>query len=279
MLDQSFSAENFRIIIDYENRKGVHLEEKLSIDGVKEINYQIKDCSVQINTYKKQGRYDLVEEIYQKKKELREKKDLLLEKRLTQVSELISDKSFKIELNKIDILGGKPLYTILNIPEHFFALRQVQRNISRLYKVKQANRNQLISQFTTLLNNEFPKIVVRTDIKGFYESLNQDILKRILNNNLLTPLSKKITFDILRSYSNLSNKKKGVPRGIGLSAYLAELYMRDVDRIFKNIAGVSFYGRYVDDIIIIFTPKPSDLLSSDPLHSDMKKELKKILTQ
>lgn len=39
-----------------------------------------------------------------------------------------------------------------------------------------------------------------------------------------------------------------------MSAYLAELYMRDIDKQIKSLPTVSYYARYVDDIIIVFTP-------------------------
>lgn len=45
-----------------------------------------------------------------------------------------------------------------------------------------------------------------------------------------------------------------MPRGVGISAYLSELYMSDFDRDLKSIAYVTFYARYVDDIFIIITP-------------------------
>ena len=45
MLDQSFSSENFRVILDLENRKGVHVEDKLSIvnNALDEIDRTIND--------------------------------------------------------------------------------------------------------------------------------------------------------------------------------------------------------------------------------------------
>ena len=47
----------------------------------------------------------------------------------------------------------------------------------------------------------------------------------------------------------------GVPRGFGVSAYLSELYMREIDNEIKALPDVIYYARYVDDIVIIFSPK------------------------
>lgn len=53
-----------------------------------------------------------------------------------------------------------------------------------------------------------------------------------------------------KKYAN----KIGIPRGIGLSAYLAEHYMKSFDDFFKTHPECSYYSRYVDDIIIVFNP-------------------------
>ena len=47
----------------------------------------------------------------------------------------------------------------------------------------------------------------------------------------------------------------GVPRGIGISAYLSELFMRNVDNQIQELDDLIYYARYVDDIIAIFVPQ------------------------
>ena len=54
MLDQSFSAENFRKIFDIENRKGVYLEGEFYAD-IDEINKKIKELNSGIRTLKTKG--------------------------------------------------------------------------------------------------------------------------------------------------------------------------------------------------------------------------------
>lgn len=48
--------------------------------------------------------------------------------------------------------------------------------------------------------------------------------------------------------------RRGIPRGAGISAYLAELFMREIDNKIKRINNVGYYARYVDDIIILYVP-------------------------
>src|SRR5690606_38479209 len=83
----------------------------------------------------------------------------------------------------------------------------------------------------------------------------------INDNQLLSPKSKTLIKSLFYSYNELTDqlklpveKRKGIPRGAGISANLAELYMREVDNKIKRLSNVTYYGRYVDDIIILFTP-------------------------
>ena len=91
----------------------------------------------------------------------------------------------------------------------------------------------------------------------FFESIHhEDLLRRINADSLLTLPTRKVLWQILKQYVNLSGSPKGVPRGVGISAYLAELYMRDFDIAIRDHAEVIYYARYVDDIVAIFAPRP-----------------------
>lgn len=258
MLDQSFSAENFRRILDYENRKGVYLEGEYFLD-IGKLTEEIKKCNTEIRDKKNKVSAEEFEtfrkETNEKKEKLQEKKEEQLNIELQKISDIVVNNKFKIKLTKDDDITDKPVYKIEDKPEYFFALKQIQYNFRKLYKVKQANRFAIVSQIKGLLDDNFPKYVIRTDIQEFYESIPHDILLQKLNEeNLLTFYSKKILFQILKEYKKLSGSDKGLPRGVGVSAYLAELYMRDIDKQIKSLPTVSYYARYVDDIIIVFTP-------------------------
>jgi len=258
MLDQSFSAENFRAILDLENRKGVHLEDKLSMTSIRRINEKIKECNQGIREKKKVNDFSSVNLLKEEKKKLREKKEVDLSEELEKISNIVSSKTFSVEMVKCKGPDGKYIYKVPRKPDQYFALKQVQRNISKLFNVKQENRSKIVDQVKLLLGDQFPKFIIRTDIKGFYESVPHESLLKIINdNNLLTPFSRKILRNILTSYKVLSGARGGVPRGIGVSAYLAELFMRDIDNEIRNARGVCYYARYVDDIIIIYTPESS----------------------
>lgn len=260
MLDQSFSADNFRRILDLENRKGVYLEGRF-FPNLKQITEEIKQCNAEIREKKKRPRQNgtALKELHEKREQLRKTKEEQLTNELQNVSDKVLARSFEIELRKIDIPNDKPIYTVSATPEHFFAMKQIQQNVSSLYDVKQANRSVIVNQVKRLLGDEFPKFVLRTDVADFYESIpHEPILKRINEDNLLTPFSRKLLRRILDQYKAKSGADKGIPRGIGVSAYIAELYMREIDRTIKELPDVTYYARYVDDIIIIFTSSPDD---------------------
>lgn len=259
MLDQSFSAKNFKIIFDISNRNGLFVEDKLSLTSIRAYTDDIKKYGTLAKQKRKSGDHKLATFFNEVKDSVREDRNLEINRVLAEISSNIAKKDFKINLKPIRISGGKDLYTVDNISEYFFAINQVQHNVSRLFDVKQSNRNSIVQQLISLLSDKFPKAVVRTDISSFYESIDHaTILKNVNQDNLLSPKSRKIINQILRSYKDLSGSDKGVPRGIGVSAYLSEVFMRRIDRLIRAIPGVIYYARFVDDIVVIFIPNPNE---------------------
>ena len=254
-MKQSFNVENFIKIYYDENRKGDYLDGRFSeFSALKEIGQEIK----QINQNFRDKVYSTETEketANQKKEELLKIKFNKLGEVLLEVEEKIDKKNYLISMLTKSI-KGKTAYTIdrSNI-ETFFLFKQIQKNIQYSFKVKQADRNEIVSQVINMLDNGFPKYIIRTDIKSFYESIPHDKLKKVMSrNHILSSISKKVINEILRQYQDITGLDKGIPRGIGISAYLAELYMRDFDNDIKNLKNVTYYARYVDDIITVFTP-------------------------
>lgn len=265
MLDQSYSAENLRKIFDYENRRGKYLELKYFND-VASVSIEIKAINHDLSEKKKvlskedYKAYFLTKDAI-KKDLLRKKEDLLgshLEDISAKLSEGKSDCSLTVVKSK-----GKDAYKVSDSVDSFFLSKHTQHSIKRLYKVKQSNRIEVLNQLKSVLADQMPKYVVRTDIKDFYESIPTDNLLSKLNaDNLLSFSSKVFISKIIKDYQAKSGASKGVPRGVGISAYLAEIYMRDFDRNIKNMKNVIFYSRYVDDIIIVYAQAyPGEVLA------------------
>lgn len=86
-------------------------------------------------------------------------------------------------------------------------------------------------------------------------------------------IKKNLTKGILGEYENIKDHAlvspfQGIPRGIGISSYLSELYMRDIDTNIACRKEVMYYARYVDDIFIILTSLPVGT-SIDQYYADM----------
>ena len=278
MLDQSFSAANFRKIVDIENRRGVYLEGEFFPD-VEKKSKEIQVVKSELGLLKQQKKAFTDDEFEAKKaelstklKEIKEQKEKLLTNELEDISSQINSKGFTFGIKEVDIGMPKKAFVADRNAATFFALKQIQHNIRRLYKVKQANRHQIVCQLRELLGDKFPKYIVRTDISSFYESIpRKQLLEKLRDDPLLTLASKKIIRRILFEYSAIKGGDVGLPRGIGISAYLAELYMRGIDRTVRDYPGVLYYARYVDDIFIIFCPPPN--IGTRPFRRAIAREL------
>jgi hypothetical protein len=260
MLDQSFSAKNFSKIYEDENRKGVDLASRF-IPPVQLINSQLKVLREKL---KKRNRLNKDEkaEVRLGIQQLEANKEINLALYFEELEFKVLENSklgYLINLEKNTSLTSKPLYLIKkNDDVSYFIIKIIQRNIRKLYKVKQSDRHHIVSQLSTLLDNDFPKHLIRTDIKEFYESINhQRLFELIDHENLLSFNSKQYIKSIIQNYTSLSLSDRGVPRGVGISAYLSELFMREFDRKIKFDSDITYYARYVDDISIIYAPSPN----------------------
>ena len=288
MLDQSFSPNNLRIILDLENRKGVYIENKSFFENdyflkSRKVSEEIKSLNEKIKRElgKEPSDEDLLNKLENEKDILKKKRDDVLYEILNKINKNIDNDKFTLKLELGEIKFKSQLYKFSNTAENFFASKQIQRNILKTFKVKQQNRRAILSQLILHLEDKFPKVIIRTDIKSFYESIpHNDLLTKIDNNNLLSFQTKYHIKHTLNQYwklveSQFPNKslRKGIPRGIGFSAYLAELYLKKIDDLIKTSDNVIFYKRYVDDIIIIYSP--SDKFENKSI-DQYKKKVSKI---
>lgn len=259
-----FTAENFRRIFDEENRKGLDVAGLYFPDlnpltaavreKVAEIRTWRKDKAALSNTVFEAGEIQLKSQLV----ELKKKKSAAIDLEMERLSDLVAASGFKVELSQKIGPKGKPVYCIDGSAETFFVVKQLQRNIYRIYKVKQANRHDLACRIRDTVGTGFPYELVRTDISEFYESIDRERLYAKLDQDqLLSSSSKRFIRQIFTSYKTLSGSSKGIPRGVGISAYLAELFLRPVDRAIGNLPGIVIYCRYVDDIVAIFARPPA----------------------
>lgn len=265
MFNQSFSVDNYLTIFNEENRKG-HIAFDDMPDKyrliVKDMR-SLRDSANCIIKKKKNERTDKeVKELEKLRTEIKLKlkeRDKELIEELSYYAESVNTKNFKFQLGSY-IEGDKQVFTIdMSDWSKFYAIKNLQRSLSGLFNVKQASRHQIMSNIRLLLNTTRPIYIIRTDISHFYESIPQEpLLKKIDGNTLINNKTKGMIRGILEEFNKVKDATKikadcGVPRGIGISPYLSEIYMHDIDEKIRNRDEVIFYARYVDDIFIILT--------------------------
>lgn len=167
---------------------------------------------------------------------------------LLELSNKIAEGTYNITDFSMFNLKGNIIYETSNLEDEI-VLSKLNNNIKYIYNVKQSDRHTIVKQIISLLKEETPKYLYKLDISSFYESINLNYYGEILlNDNILSSESCYVLSDLLR----VTNKQNinGLPRGIGLSATLSELAMRDFDKELKSNKKIYFFSRFVDDILI-----------------------------
>lgn len=136
-------------------------------------------------------------------------------------------------------------------------MKLLDRFVRRIYKVRQADRNRIVRQLTTLLRDSGDHHIIRFDIQDCYESIKlADLVKKMEDDSILAPQCIKI-FKQIHNQLSVDHTMDGLPRGLTISPTLAELYLRALDRKIAAHENVIYTARYVDDIVVII-PKNND---------------------
>lgn len=291
MLDQTFSAKNFMNVYAQENRMGEIPVETMG-EGFKAVMDMIKVTNSKLQTQRSKKKSEKTEEVKKKIEELKqelkglkETKQKVLFEEMQGLSSKVNSHAFRFKLEKVwisDKMGFK-----INAKDHaqLFAMKQLQTNLQKTFKVKQANRHLIMTNIKLQLKTKRPFYIIRTDVSSFFESIPQEQLKHIvMDNTLLSYKSKVFVNAILKEYeaekakltdeeSEGMRKGCGVPRGIGISSLLSEIYMRDLDSSIKKRPEVIFYVRYVDDIFMLLAELPQGK-DSEKYYADLTNDFK-----
>ncbi len=85
---------------------------------------------------------------------------------------------------------------------------------------------------------------LKLDVRKFYPSIDHEKLKGLIRRKLKDP-------DVLRLLDGIIDSAPGVPIGNYISQYFANLYLSELDHLLKEVAGVRYYYRYADDIVVL----------------------------
>lgn len=135
---------------------------------------------------------------------------------------------------------------------NFITSRIIQQKLKQEYGFNILSRNAIIDGVIENLTDHLPKSIIRTDIVGFYENIDSVKLVNTLSTDGYLPINQLVAIkSLIYEYRVISGSEMGLPRGNGISAYLAEVLLKDFDTFVKNLDRVVYYARFVDDIIII----------------------------
>lgn len=168
----------------------------------------------------------------------------------------IMNNAFSLGLVRNFERNGKLVYRLnaLDDGAGYFLIKQLERNVRDAFDVSMRDRHTIVRRAAALLSDRSPKSLLRADISACFESISHSELRRMITDQpLLSQTTREFISRLLDDYAALSGKPTGLPRGVGLSSYLAEAFLKNVDREISTERNVTFYARYVDDILIIVT--------------------------
>lgn len=263
MLDQSFSASNLRDVYELENRRGKGIDKRF-FPTLHAIN---RELTAQRDKLRKIRRDNpslpadqlivLTDPVFQEISSIRDRREKALLIEMDLLAAKLASGGFRLTLNKKLGPGGKYVFPTDENSESYFASRQLQHNIARVYKVKPANRRLIVEQLRDVLAGGFTLNLVKADISSFFETVpTKPLLAKISSDQLLSRASKQHIRTAIESYNILSASQVGLPRGLGISSYLSELFLREFDDRVKKMSNIVYYARYVDDIVAVFAPEP-----------------------
>lgn len=255
MVNSLHSFETYKRIIELEERQG-HLRKDTFSENVKAMSAELKELRKAIKQANKRNVNSLKEQLVCKKAKYEEARI----SEIVQFTEKIKNGNYEIKLREVDA-KDKVGYATDNT-ESMLLSKTLMLELKRSYRLTPANRNNIIEEFRALLDNPMPKIVIRADFHEFFESIPQrKLIDKIIEDSYISAFSLKCLKTFIYKFNELSGnwkEKKGIPRGLSFSSYLAEIYLKSFDRKVGRIKGVYFYKRYVDDIIILANPEIQD---------------------
>lgn len=113
-------------------------------------------------------------------------------------------------------------------------------------------------------NNTKTCWVLKCDIRKFFASIDQKVLKQILASHIVDTDILSLFSTVIDSFETNGTPRVGLPLGNLTSQLLVNVYMNEFDQFVKRELKVKYYIRYADDFVVL---------------SDNKEYLKKLLPQ
>jgi len=149
-------------------------------------------------------------------------------------------------------IGGKLVAKASNYRAQL-VLRKVSENLESLLDRSASSRESMVQALRLVLAEAVPYRAYKLDVQSCYESFDRESIRAWLSGTARLGTTMRLTMEILDKH--WASGGRGIPRGLAMSAALAEALLRDFDIYAKSIDGVFFYQRFVDDIVVITHPQ------------------------
>ena len=281
-MDQSFSPKNLRRIWDLEARRGrdrldLYPDVRRAYDLARDARHRARAARKGLVPYigPPQSAPDLLARV------ARRAAEDLLEASMAATSEAlvgsVETDAFAWGLARGHVVGGKrQTYLIAETPEAFFADKHLQRVVASTLPNRPRGRQSIVAGLIRTIDNNVPKIVVRADVKDFYDSIDHRRLRSHLDTTALSPSCRRLIDKLLTEMEVLTGTARGLPAGVGLSAKLAELFIAQADRNLRDSQGTLYFARYVDDIVLVRGQESVGAVAPSTVVAEIEAELRRL---
>lgn len=250
MKPEFYNIETFEKIMKLEESRG-RLKGFCYSQETKDLSIVIKELRQELHTKKGDEHEQLKLKLEEYNQQYEERKKF----EIAEVYKKVINGKHPVTLREVEA-KGKEAYAVSDMPSLMIS-KFVAIEIKNQYHLRPANRDEIVEELRVLLDNPMPKILIRTDIHHFYESVPQTkMIEKLESDDYLSVVSIRYLRKFFYEYNRLTDNHKqiGLPRGLSFSPALAEIYLQEFDRKVRNIGGVYFYKRYVDDIVLLANP-------------------------
>lgn len=110
-----------------------------------------------------------------------------------------------------------------------------------------------LTEFTRIFENENYErcFALKCDIKKYFESIDQNVLLKILKKEVKDDAVFDLILKIVLSFNSADKIGKGIPLGNITSQIFANIYLNELDYFVKDKLDIKYYLRYNDDFIIL----------------------------
>ncbi|QAV69909.1 RNA-directed DNA polymerase [Salinibacterium sp. UTAS2018] len=197
-----------------------------------------------------------------RRKKLRKKRDVAIqsaiENGVTDFEKSLSGGAFSWglkagpELAKPGPGASRQTFQIPSELGHSLPHLQVSAVVRKAAKLTPQSRNSVVRALQQSLRRYYGHSILKLDIQDFFGSIpHEKLLTKLGSNGAIDSISLTLVSKLLENFRRIAGVSSGVPQGVGLSSQLAEFYLSDFDRTIRSFEGVTFYSRYVDDIVIV----------------------------